>query len=126
MPSDLHLLVVDDDEQKRRLLARVLRREFDRARVTECVSGEAAIQRLQQHSVTAVVTNHSMQPVDGIELTQWIRSRDPALPILMVTGDPHIAALALRHGVDRVIDFARFQEVGPTLRTLIAGRSPTR
>lgn len=119
MPHSPKILVVDDDENKRLLIARFLELHFGDARITLCDSGEQAMEHLSHHPIDALITNHSMQPVNGVELTHWARSRFPALPILMVTGNPGIAQEAMNAGATHVMEFARYAEIGPILRRVL-------
>lgn len=119
MAHPLHLIVVDDDEHKRALIVHQLGRQFERAVLFQCASGAEAIEHLKTNAVDAIVTDHSMHPVNGIELIQWVRARTKELPILMVTGHPEIEAEALKAGATKVITFDRFREVGPLLSELL-------
>ena len=83
MPSDIKILVVDDDAEKRFLIAHHLAREFKEAELIQCESGAAAIAHLEKHSVNAVVTDNSMSPVNGIELIRWLRERNRHLPVAL-------------------------------------------
>ena len=62
----LHLLVTDDDVVKRTLLTRALAREIPKASILECHSGNEALEFLERNPVDAVITNHNMEPVNGI------------------------------------------------------------
>lgn len=120
MAAHPRLLLVDDDESKRSLLAHFLLLEFCGASVVECISGAAAIEHLLLHPIDALITDHSMQPVDGVELTQWVRARFPRLPIVMVTGNATVAQRALAAGADLVLETARYLELGPAVRRLLS------
>jgi CheY-like chemotaxis protein len=119
MPRELKFLLVDDDREKRFLIAHHLAREFDGAVVVECGSGAAAITYLEHNSVHALVTDNSMSPVNGLELIIWLRQRDAKLPVVMVTGNPEIERIALDAGASVVMNSQRFQELGSVLRGLL-------
>jgi CheY-like chemotaxis protein len=125
MPRELKFLVVDDDAEKRFLIVHHLRREFAGVVVIECDSGAAAIAHLEKHSVSALVTDNSMSPVNGMELIQWLRQRDATLPVVMVTGNPEIERAALKAGATVVVTSHRFREVGPILKQLLPPENPT-
>lgn len=120
MPTPPRILLVDDDELKRVLLARHIRALFDTAVITECWSGAEAMEYLEANPVDVIVTNHSMRPVDGVELTRWARNRFPSMPILMVTGNPGITREALRAGADRVVEFGDLAQIRAFLQRALA------
>lgn len=116
------LLLADDDVHKRSLLAHYLAQEFGDPTIVECDSGAAAIEHLHRAHFDAVVSNHSMYPVDGVELVRWIRAHRDDLPVIMVTGSPKIASEAHEAGVDRVLDTSAYQSIGPVVRRFIEQR----
>jgi signal transduction histidine kinase/CheY-like chemotaxis protein len=80
------ILVVDDEVSIRRALVRFLTRlEY---RVIEAENGAGALDALEQHGwrVDCVLTDIEMPGISGIELATRIRSRDPQLPILYMSG----------------------------------------
>ncbi len=88
------ILIVDDEPDLRYLLRRV----FERAGhvVTDAGHGEAALESVRGAPPDLVVTDMMMPVMDGAELIRRLRP-DPAtagIPILAVTGDPHMASAA--------------------------------
>ena len=96
----LHLLITDDDVDKRILISRALAREFPRASIFECHSGKEALEYFAANAVDAVITNHNMYPVNGIELVTTLRGAGVRIPIIMVSGHEQMEAAALSAGVD--------------------------
>lgn len=120
MNTPLRLLLVDDDEQKRFLLGRFLRRRYAEAEIFECEHGLAAIEEMKRAPVAAVITDHSMQPVNGLELTRWVRTHAPATPVVMVTGNPYLEPTGLAAGATLVVNFSRYAEIGEIVAGAIA------
>lgn len=60
------------------------------SRVVECADGVVGYRELCSQKFDCVITDHSMEPIDGIELTRMIRNEKespyPKIPIVMVTG----------------------------------------
>jgi two-component system chemotaxis response regulator CheY len=85
----LKLLVVDDNHHMRVLLIEVLRAIGVRD-IFEAGDGAEALTFLRNRQVDIVMTDLSMQPLDGIDLTKLIRNADdspaPMIPIIMITG----------------------------------------
>lgn len=119
MGRSVRVLVAEDDENKRWLLTHYLAKTIPQAECVPCGSGAEAIAYLQQHAVDAVVTDHRMSPVNGIELIKWVRQHYAAIPIALVTGHPSIEAEARAAGATLVVETQRFGEVGELLRPLL-------
>jgi two-component system, response regulator PdtaR len=81
------VLVVDDEEQVRRLAARVLTEAG--LRVLEAQDGQDAVSLLAALGPTViglVVSDIAMPRMNGTELATVIASRWPAMPVLLVSG----------------------------------------
>ena len=87
------VLIVDDEEQVRRLLVRGLQLgEYD---VVEASGGEEAIAILEQESgqIRLVVTDIAMPNMNGVELADRINALWPNLPVVFVSGHPYDVVL---------------------------------
>lgn len=83
------VLVVDDEEQVRRLLVRGLQLgEYD---VVEASGGQEAIAILAQENgqIRLVVTDIAMPVMNGVEMAARINALWPGLPVLFVSGHPY-------------------------------------
>jgi two-component system response regulator MprA len=84
------LLLVEDDLRSARTLARMLRE--DGYEVEHAADGAAAVARLGRDPVPdAVVTDLMLPHVDGIAVARYARSRRSGVPIVVITGHPHLA-----------------------------------
>ncbi len=95
--SDLHVLVVDDNEQMR-FLVRCLLRAGGVLRISEAETAAEAFDILRATPVNAVVVDWKMQPVDGLAFTHMLRwnsdSPNPYVPILMLTAHTEASRVA--------------------------------
>jgi CheY-like chemotaxis protein len=97
------ILVVDDDELSRYVVARRLTRwgleplVFARA--------EAVLAYLQAGTAQALVTDFEMPELDGLALARAARGLHPALPVLLLTAtrDPELEERARAAGVRAVV-----------------------
>nr|BCX01177.1 MAG: hypothetical protein KatS3mg041_1223 [Bacteroidota bacterium] len=78
------MLVVDDEPVVRAVLAKLLRLEGHT--VVEAESGEQALRELERAPFELVFTDLGMPHMDGRTLARQIRSRWPAVGIVLVTG----------------------------------------
>ncbi|MBV8593216.1 MAG: response regulator transcription factor [Caulobacteraceae bacterium] len=97
-----HLLVVDDDDRIRDLVAEYLGRAgFQVTAAADAVQARLWLQRLQ---FDLVVLDVMMPGEDGLSLTRWIRSRaaEGAAPVLLLTarGDAPDRIAGLSEGAD--------------------------
>jgi DNA-binding NtrC family response regulator len=85
----IQVLVVDDDEDWRSVIADVLAGEgFS---VITASDGRAACVSLQRSRPAVVVTDVDMPVMTGRELLAWLRSTDRTLPVIVVTGEDELA-----------------------------------
>jgi two-component system response regulator GlrR len=118
----LHLLVTDDDLDKRMLLSRALAREFPHASIFECHSGQEALEYFAANHVDAIITDHNMQPVDGIALIRELRRQGATLPIIMVSGHDEVADQAKAAGVDLFLGTLDLVRIGKPIATFLRER----
>ena len=91
------ILVVDDELFLRDLVDRILKRSGFETIV--CSSGEEAI--LHIDVADALVTDFMMPEMNGAILAQVVKKKRPNMPVLIMTGRPHL--LPTYHMADKVI-----------------------
>ena len=77
------VLIVDDEKNYPLILSAVLQDEGFETLTAN--SGGEALDILAQHDVDLVLTDMKMPRMDGIELLENIKSKDPDLPVIMMT-----------------------------------------
>src|SRR5919201_5060275 len=77
------VLVVDDEQSLRKVLAATLQREG--YEVTVCGDGEEAISSLERDGADVVVTDLVMPRMDGLSLLRKVVSRHPDVPVIVIT-----------------------------------------
>lgn len=92
MKSQPSVLIVDDEESVREVLARWLGRwDFD---VKEATSAEAALEVMRKKPVDIVVCDISMPDRNGLWLAEQIRATWPETAIIMATGHDQSEVIA--------------------------------
>jgi len=77
------LLIIDDEERLRNLLARILQLEgYD---VLVASNGKEAIKKLQHEVIPVVISDVKLPDINGIELTSQIKASWPATEIIVLT-----------------------------------------
>jgi CheY-like chemotaxis protein len=82
--AETQILIIEDNPQMRRLIARVLRRN-DHA-VLEADSGRQGLKMFQEFRPALVICDIVMPNIDGIETIRQMRRDAPAMPILAISG----------------------------------------
>jgi len=82
------VLVVDDEQSLRKVLAATLQREG--YEVTVCGDGEEAISSLERDGADVVVTDLVMPRMDGLSLLRKVVSRHPDVPVIVITAHGRI------------------------------------
>jgi len=79
-----NILLVDDEEEFLKVLSQRL--EGRGMKVDTSTTGEAAIEKAKSKGFDAIVLDLAMPGVDGIETLKRIKSENPDLQIIMLTG----------------------------------------
>ncbi len=83
---ETRVLVVDDDEAMRRVVADVLSQEIPGVVVETASDGRSALRAIQARPPDVVITDLEMPGVNGLELTAALRSANPNVGIIVLTG----------------------------------------
>jgi EAL domain-containing protein (putative c-di-GMP-specific phosphodiesterase class I) len=93
------VLVVDDDDEVRKLMHRILTRAG--LEVEAAASAGEALEILKRgRRFEAIVTDLMMPEMDGMQLLRFVRQLDLDVPMIIVTGNPTLesAILTMEHG----------------------------
>ncbi len=112
-------LIVDDDADSTFLARRNLQAVFPQATVDHAASGQAALDLLRDHEFTAVVTDYRMPWMDGLTLVRRIRELNLHMPIVMRTAMEDLENAARAAGVDYVLPWFRWRELGDVVKELL-------
>jgi CheY-like chemotaxis protein len=96
----IDVLVVEDDDDIREMLAMVL--EIGGCRVIQAADGHEALRKLDEHLPSLIVLDLMMPNLSGADVLARIR-HDPRLrrlPVLVVSGDGNARRLAMQSGAD--------------------------
>lgn len=117
-------LIVDDDADSTFLACRNLQQVFPDATVDQVQSGPAALEVLRDHEYTAIITDYRMPWMDGLTLVRKIREANINTPIIMRTAMENLENTARAAGVDYVLPWFRWRELGDVVRELVACNTP--
>jgi len=85
----LKILLVDDNRHMRVLLAEILKALGVR-NILEASDGAQALKMMRGQQIDIIMTDLSMQPLDGIDFVRLLRrspdSPNPMCPVIMITG----------------------------------------
>lgn len=115
------ILIADDDDVIKRLLSRIVQNEG----YTVCTAsnGKEALELLGSESVSLVISDILMPEMDGMELLEAIKTSDPHMPVLMITGrnSQQVRQKAIESGADGYITkpFKNI-EIAKTIGTLLS------
>ncbi len=105
------ILLVDDSEVDRTLMAGLLSADFDWL-VSHATNGVEALAMIGDATPDAVVTDLMMPEMDGMELVSQLAESFPEVPVVLVTGqdDAQLAMKALRHGAASFVPKTQLSE----------------
>ncbi len=111
-----HFIIADDDKDVRYFMRRVIQRRFTRAEITEAGDGAEALRLYESRGPDVMVIDHNLPLLSGPDLVRELRTRDPAMPIVMVSHFPAAQAEAMQAGAN---SFVSKDELIPTLADLL-------
>jgi CheY-like chemotaxis protein len=119
-----HFLIVDDDADSTFLARRNLLATFPQATVIQVQTGQAALEAVSHQEFTAIITDYRMPWMDGLTLVRKIREMRIQAPIIMRTAMEDLEAQARAAGVDYVLPWFRWRELGEVLKELLHCHTP--
>ncbi len=113
--APLKVLVVDDDDDIVSMVSAVLRNHYDVVRAND---GKSAVAALEQHEVAAIIADHMMPGITGVELLDAGHALRPAAARILITASDRVNVLKDAVNLARVHRFVskplRLKEL-PTL-----------
>jgi DNA-binding NtrC family response regulator/EAL domain-containing protein (putative c-di-GMP-specific phosphodiesterase class I) len=99
----VRVLLAEDDEPLRKLIARSLRRS--KFEVVEVGSGQAATAAVQGEQFDVIVSDVNMPDGTGLDLMRSVRRVDLDVPFILLSGDPDVktATTAIEYGAFRFL-----------------------
>lgn len=103
MRSSRHIIIADDDDGIRALLARIIVRLYPVIAISAVNDGVDALAAYARHPADLLITNLDMPRMNGLDLVSTLRTGQAPLPIVMVSADISIEQQALAAGVNRFV-----------------------
>ena len=104
MPVEAIVHIIDDDDAVRDSLAFLLTSSGIRAETH--ASATAFLDRFAEVSIGCIVTDIRMPDISGIDLLRQVKERDPATPVIVITGhgDVPLAVEAMKLGASDFLE----------------------
>lgn len=94
----MHILVIDDEEYVRLVLAQAIREEG--CEVTTAAQGQEGLDRLASGPFDCVVSDLRMPGIDGRAVLRWVKDHQPDVDVMILTGHSDVkdAVEAIKEG----------------------------
>lgn len=120
MSHPYHVLIADDTDAVRALLARIVAKTYPIATISTVADGAQALLIYNQRGADLLITNAHMPGLDGPGLIRALRAQQASLPILMLSSDTAMAAVAMQAGANSfLLKPFMLQQLQQTLRALL-------
>ncbi len=122
-----HILIVDDNEQMRLVLARMVKRTWTDASLAEAAHGAEALSAVAQQHPDLIISDYQMPVMDGLALVRTLRAQGATMPILALSSQPSARKTILAAGADHfLLKPVTLGTFAQTLRTLLPDDEETR
>lgn len=81
------ILCVEDDKDSSKLLQFIL--EYEKFRVVSCSTSEEGLRQAEQNKFSAIVLDHRLADISGLEICRRIRIYDRQTPIIFYSGSAY-------------------------------------
>lgn len=98
-----HVLIAEDNDEVRALLARVVARTYPSVTISAVADGADALALYLARGADLLITNNDMPIMSGIVLVQTLRAQQASIPILMISSDAVIQPAAMAAGATRFL-----------------------
>ena len=115
--NGLRVLLVEDDEDNRELMAEVL--AASGYEVLPAASGQDGLRMLAEHSIDVLVTDVGMPGMGGLEVARAAKAIAPTVPVVIVTGWAERENITSARG--REVDAVLIKPVDPDTLTAAVG-----
>lgn len=94
------VLIVEDQEDHRLLLAHMLSLSSHQCEVISCQDGNSALELLETNDFNCIFLDYDLPGLDGIEILRLVLLRNPDQAVIMVTarGNEELAVEAMKSG----------------------------
>jgi PAS domain S-box-containing protein len=102
-PVPRPLLIIDDNEDDREFYIRLLKGStYGTAEIVQAATGDAGLKLLKEGEFEAILLDYGLPGMDGLEVLEHIRSDNPSVPVIFVTGTGSVtvAVQALHAGAN--------------------------
>lgn len=102
MNKQPHILLAEDDDSTRELIAEIL--SLEGYQITSVTNGLEAVERLKKESYQLLITDFKMPGLNGVQLLAWCNQENIATPMIFMTAESRLipteaAALAEAHAI---------------------------
>ena len=102
------------------MLVKTLARKFPKAIIRECEDADQAIQMARTQDLACIVTHRTFE-TPGVELVRQLRTVDPHVPIVMVSGFDREKP-ALEAGATSFLNYDEWLRIGSVVESHMAWR----
>jgi YesN/AraC family two-component response regulator len=101
----ISILLVEDDNDTREILAGILPRKFPDVTVYSANNGRTGLELFKTHTPDIVITDINMPEMSGVQLADKIRASKVDTKLIVLTGDTGQAALESAVGKGLEVDY---------------------
>jgi DNA-binding NtrC family response regulator len=99
-----NITLADDEPDALFLLNNLVSRMYPNSSVSMFSNAEDALVHILDRGADLVITNHGMGEMSGAELIRILRKKQLAIPVIMISNNPAVAAEAQEAGADAFIE----------------------